>query len=252
MAELHDHYARVSKVKAEVLLQEWIPGGADRIGVWGGHVSASDSATYFTARKIVQSPEDFGTGCVVESDNIAELVDPSLRLCASLDYEGIAEIEYKHDPRDGEFKLIEINPRHWDWHQLGVVGESNITLAAYRHLTGQPRALAAKTELRRKWIAEDTFLTYTLQTFFEGNLSPGKVWRTVAGRRIYAMFCWSDPLPFLRYFGITLIPILCKRAARKVWQLVLTSGLTLSGHSKPFGDDALKPAPIPGDEVSFN
>src|SRR5206468_8764757 len=46
-----------------------------------------------------------------------DLVAPSIRLCKALNYRGMAEIEYKRDINTGEYKLIEINTRHWDWHR---------------------------------------------------------------------------------------------------------------------------------------
>ncbi|MGE5207038.1 MAG: hypothetical protein ACM3PW_15605, partial [Chlamydiota bacterium] len=82
LAELRKEYGRVSRVGAELMLQEWIPGSAEQIVVCGGYIGEnSEPLAWFTARKIVQSPEDFGTGCVVASEPIPELFELSRRLC---------------------------------------------------------------------------------------------------------------------------------------------------------------------------
>jgi len=80
--------------------------------VLGGYVDEhSEPLAYFTARKILQFPDDFGTGCLVQSESLPELVEPTKRLWLALQYEGMAEVEYKHDPRTDEYRLIEINTR---------------------------------------------------------------------------------------------------------------------------------------------
>ena len=35
-----------------------------------------------------------------------------------LGFDGLVEVEFKRDPRDGELKLLDINPRVWGWHTL--------------------------------------------------------------------------------------------------------------------------------------
>jgi predicted ATP-grasp superfamily ATP-dependent carboligase len=224
LLELEQHYDRVSRAHPEVLVQEWIPGETDQILVWGGHICRdAEPSAFFTARKILQSPEPFGTGCVVESDEIPELLEPSVRLCRALGYEGIAEIEFKCDSRDGKVKLIEVNPRHWDWHQIGAASEVNVTRIAYCHLAGLPIETVTRQTQRAKWIAEDAFLLYTLSGIFDGAVAPSKAWRALAGKRMYSILAWNDPLPFLRYSIQTLAPMIAGAAIRKMRRRAPTS-----------------------------
>jgi len=221
MLELDREYARISRIRADMMLQEWIPGKTDRILVWGGYVSRRGGAlTYFTARKLVQSPEDFGTGCVVENTCLPQLLEPTITLCRSLGYTGIAEIEYKRDPRDGKNKLIEINPRHWDWHQLGAASGVNITRAAYGDLIGDPTPIMLPVQQKRttKWVAEDTFITQALARLSERSVNPGKVWKQLAGKRMYSIFSWHDPMPLVRYSIQELLPFLLRSGMRKLLQ----------------------------------
>ena len=37
-----------------------------------------------------------------------------------MDYYGLVEIEYKHDPRDGVYRLLDVNARTWGYHALGA------------------------------------------------------------------------------------------------------------------------------------
>ncbi len=217
LADLQREYSRVSQAGAELLLQEWIPGGAEQIVILGGYMDEnSEPLAYFTARKIVQSPEDFGTGCVVASEPIPELFDLSRRLCHALGYHGMAEIEYKRDERDGTFKLIEINTRHWDWHQLAEASGINLTWTAYRHLSGESVSPTAATIRRAKWVAEDALLEHIGASVLSGQCRPRTLWKQVSGRRMYGIFSWKDPLPLMRYSASVLLPSLARSAINKL------------------------------------
>jgi D-aspartate ligase len=217
LRQLQEQYARISQVRAELMLQEWIPGSAEQIVVFGGYIREdSEPLSYFTARKIVQSPDDFGTGCVVASEPIPELYDLSRRLCRALGYQGMAEIEYKRDTRDGRFKLIEINTRHWDWHQLADASGVNLTWTAYCHLSGQPVSPEHKPIARARWVAEDALLTHVGASVYSRQCRPHKLLRQISGRRIYGIFSWKDPLPLLRYSLGVFFPTLAKAAFNKI------------------------------------
>ena len=217
--ELSSEYQRLSRVHADLLVQEWIPGPVDHIAILGGYVGDDcQPLAYFTARKIVQAPEDCGTGCIVESVDIPELLQPTLRLFRALDYTGMAEVEYKRDTASGQFKLIEINTRHWDQHQLAAASGINLTWIAYSHLVGRPVAPVRCPTRRRKWIAEDAFLMYSAAGLWRGELRFAQLWRQFSGRRMYGIFDWKDPLPFLSYFAGSVAPDLARAAGRKIWK----------------------------------
>jgi len=215
-AQLQSEYGRLAVVHPELLLQEWIPGSADQIVVLGGYVGdGANPLAYFTARKIVQSPDDFGTGCVVESDEIPGLLDLTVPLWRVLEYQGMAEVEYKRDARDGKFKLIEINTRHWDWHQLGTASGINLTWTAYCHLSGRSDMPAQRPIRRAKWIAEDELLMHIARNVYRRQFSPMALYRQLSGPWMFGIFKWNDPLPFIRH-SISLLPALAKATANKL------------------------------------
>lgn len=215
LSELEQEYKQVSEASPNILLQQWIPGNADQLVIWGGYVHPGSEPAYFTARKIVQSPEEFGTGCVVENESISELVEPSLRLCRALGYEGMAEIEYKRDARDGSFKLIEVNPRHWDWHQLGNASGVDLSWIAYSHLSGKSVQPMKPQHVSAQWVAEDLLLLHVLRSARRGNFAPLKALRLLSTRHMYSIWSWKDMLPFFRYFLTILFPVVFRTVARK-------------------------------------
>jgi predicted ATP-grasp superfamily ATP-dependent carboligase len=67
-----------------------------------------------------------------------------------LAFYGIAQVEWKRDPRDGRLKLIEVNPRLWQWHELSALSGANIATTAYEDLLGlRPRAVRSNGDGRR-------------------------------------------------------------------------------------------------------
>jgi predicted ATP-grasp superfamily ATP-dependent carboligase len=217
LQELKQEYERVCKAHPEILVQEWIPGNTENIAVLGAYVGEdSRPLACFTARKIVQSPDDFGTGCVVRSEEIPELLEPSMRLWRILGYRGMAEIEYKRDSRTGKFLLIEMNTRHWDQHRLGGASGINLSLTAYRHLSGQQVEPMHTVTKCATWIAEDSLLFYSLRAIYRGELRLGRLRQQLSSPRIYGIFSWGDPWPFVRYMFSVVLPAIAKQAFRKL------------------------------------
>jgi len=215
---LYTEYERVSAVPGKLLVQELVPGGDDQIYVLGSYLSAaSEPLAYFTGRKLVQMPPQFGTGCLVESVRLEELELSTFRFLKVLGYYGISEVEYKKDPNDGTFKLIEINPRHWDWHRLGTKCGANLSYIAYRDLTGESIERSYVGSVAGvKWIAEQEFFLFVVQGFKDG-LTWRRIRELAKGGGEYGSFSWGDPLPFLIYllqFLTFLFAVLKRRLLR--------------------------------------
>lgn len=64
-------------------------------------------------KEIRNYPVETGAACYVETVEYPELVDISIKLMKSLNYFGIADIDFLVDERTKEPKLMEINPRFW-------------------------------------------------------------------------------------------------------------------------------------------
>jgi D-aspartate ligase len=120
------------------LVQEWIPGGDDTLHTVGSYVARDGEALgLFSGRKLVQTPRQIGTARVAEAGWLPELVDEALRLLRELGVFGVSQVEFKRDPRDGRFKLIEVNPRLWEWHGLAAACGVDLPRIAYLDAIGE-------------------------------------------------------------------------------------------------------------------
>lgn len=210
LAQFENEYSQLAQVTDELLVQEYIPGGDTDIVVCCCYINpAGELLGYFTGRKLRQNPALFGTGCLVEACAIPEIVAPSVQLLRACGYAGLAEIEFKYDARTKTYFLIEVNPRHWDQHEIGVPVGVNLTWIAYQAAIGVPPP--PQTPVYNgplKWVAERELLwlfmknTYTEMAATEGRnfwTSFKKHWQEfkalLRGRKIFAICRTGDPLP---------------------------------------------------------
>jgi D-aspartate ligase len=134
------------------MVQELIPGGDDELYSLGSYLGEDgEPLGLFSGRKLQQVPPLVGTARVGESVWVQEVVDAGLRLLRALRFHGISQVEFKRDPRDGRFKLMEVNPRLWQWHGLAAACGVDLPLIAYRDLSGEDVALASMNGERRVW-----------------------------------------------------------------------------------------------------
>jgi D-aspartate ligase len=119
-------------------VQEWIPGGDDTLFTVGSYLARDgEPLALFSGRKLLQTPREIGTARVAEARWLPKLVDEALRLLRELGLWGISQVEFKRDARDGHFKLIEVNPRLWEWHGLAMACGVDLPRIAYLDAIGE-------------------------------------------------------------------------------------------------------------------
>jgi predicted ATP-grasp superfamily ATP-dependent carboligase len=121
LATLSALYARacgLMDAKA-VMVQELVAGDGDfsfAALCRDGRVLAS-----LTARRRRQYPLDFGKASTfVETIQDETVEDDARRLLAAMRLSGLAEVEFKRDPRTGANLLLDVNARAWGWQAIGA------------------------------------------------------------------------------------------------------------------------------------
>ena len=149
-AELESAYAQAEA--HEPMVQELIPGGDDALYTLGSYLDATGKPLgVFSGRKLRQTPRLVGTCRVGEALWVQEVADAGLRLLAAVGYRGLSQVEFKRDPRDGRYKLMEINPRLFQWHGLAAACGVDLPRLAYEDLLGLESSRASMNGRRRRW-----------------------------------------------------------------------------------------------------
>jgi predicted ATP-grasp superfamily ATP-dependent carboligase len=198
--ELLDGYRRLSAGPGDLVAQELVPGGDDQVYFYFAYYDRrSEPVVEFTARKIRQYPPGFGTTCLAESVWVPEMAERSRRLLSGLGYQGLVDVEFKRDERDGGFRIIEVNPRLGLQHQLAAGAGADLTVAAFEDLTGAPRRPAATPAFREgvKWMIVDRDLESACLGVRAGRLTPREWLRSIRGRQVWAVWDRRDLRPFL-------------------------------------------------------
>jgi D-aspartate ligase len=198
--ELQRFFHAVEPFAPDLLLQEWIQGPDDQCHVLGAYRSPrGEWLGWFTARKMLQFPPEFGLGCVVRLTSNPDVAALGMRLLEALSFWGTAEVEFKRDPESGEYRLIEVNPRHWDQHALGLACGVNLAWIAYRDLTGKG-ALAPEPPGPGGgyWVSGAGLLHSIRSDLKAGRFRPGTLAGLLRPGTRYAVWDPSDPAPFWR------------------------------------------------------
>jgi D-aspartate ligase len=197
----------------ELLVQELIPGGGEAQFSYAALCSAGRPQAWLTARRTRQYPPDFGRASTyVESVDRPEIVEPSVRLLGELGWDGLVELEYKRDTRDGSFKLLDINPRVWGWHTLCAPAGVDFPLLAWRLSRGESvPPLTGRCGVR--WVRLSTDLPTAIKEIAAKRMSLGEYVGSLRGPVEGAIYARDDVLPALLELPL-LVGILARRLVR--------------------------------------
>jgi D-aspartate ligase len=196
--ELHAQYRTASRLVSpdEIMVQEIIPGsGASQVSVATLCVDGKISQV-MTARRRRQYPIDYGLGSsFVESVYLPELLEPAERMLSYMRASGMVEVEFKQDPRDGVYKLLDINVRPWGWHKLCIACGLDLPYMQYQDtVLGQPSPTLTP-RYGTRWIRVATDLPAGIQELRAGITTPWNYLRSLIGHNTYSVLNLRDPLP---------------------------------------------------------
>jgi predicted ATP-grasp superfamily ATP-dependent carboligase len=197
--ELTRFYERVEPHHPDLLVQEWIDGPDDQCVVLGAYRGRGGRMLgWFTARKMLQYPPEFGLGCIVKLEPNPEVERLGKRLLEALSFEGTAEVEFKRHAPSGEYRLIEVNPRHWDQHALGLTCGVNLAWIAYRdHVLGDRVEPVSPDGRRGSWVSGSGLLGSLKEDLRYARVKPWKCFDLLRPGTRYAVWDRDDPGPFL-------------------------------------------------------
>lgn len=177
--------------------QELIPfDGSNKTVSFTAFCENGEIIAHWTGVKLREHPLNFGTATFTKSTFIDECLLQSETLLRELSYSGVCEVEYLKDPRDGLYKLIEINPRTWLWTGLAKASGVDYANMIYNKAIGKPITKVSADELERYWINPFTDTPFSLLAILKGRLSISKYVRSLFYSNIEnALFYKGDLMP---------------------------------------------------------
>lgn len=214
-SEFIDAYNLIAVHDSHVVVQEVIPGEDSRLVYFSFYLDRqSRPLGIFAGRKYRIIPTGFGSASYVRSLHDAELTELCLKLLSAIHYQGLGGIEFKKDPRDERYKLIEVNTRFGMWDGLSVKCGVDLPYIAYFDALRLPvnpqltyRAGVIWTDWQRDFRA-------AFEYWRKGQFSFGQWLRSWRGEKMWAIYSKDDLRPGIA-FTLSLI--------RKFWDRISQS-----------------------------
>ena len=198
--ELKRIYKKISNTVdfSEIIIQEEIPGSTDLVYSFCSFFKYNELLGVWTGKKVREHPMGLGTATFAESVYVPEIVELGSKLLSAMNYYGISEIEFKKDPRDGKYKLIEMNARTWLWHSLAIRCGVDFPYMLYRDMIGDKISPVKSFKEDIKWVHIYTDLGVMIKEVLKGNLKIKDYFASLnSGEKEFAVFSADDPLPFI-------------------------------------------------------
>jgi D-aspartate ligase len=196
-----DALARIDEASSrgfELMLQEFIPGPADRHYFVEGFIDRGGRVCGLLARRRIRIyPPDFGNSSATETIALSDVPDAVASLRRLLDgvgYRGTFSAEFKLDERDGLFKLLEVNVRPWWFAGFAARCGLDVCEMAYRDALGQDVQPVTRYAVGRRCVAPRLDLESGLAEWRAGRLGLAALFRSWIGADLLTL-SRDDPWP---------------------------------------------------------
>jgi predicted ATP-grasp superfamily ATP-dependent carboligase len=216
--ELLEVYDRFEMLADVLIAQQWIEGGDTNHYTCHCYFdSNSNPIVTFTSRKLRQWPPKTGQRVLGQECRNDIVMEQTLRLYRSVNYRGLGYLEMKRDERSGEYFMIEANVgRPTGTSTNAEAGGVEILYTMYCDCVGLPLPENIKQKyIGVKWIHLLRDIQAALYYWRHGDLTLREWWRSWRGPKTYALFSFSDPLPFLSAIKRSLRVMLSSHARRR-------------------------------------
>jgi predicted ATP-grasp superfamily ATP-dependent carboligase len=130
----------------------------------------------------------------VESIDNTDVEALAHRFVKSLGYTGVIELEFKHDRRDGQYKLLDVNGRFWTWNGLGPLAGIDFPYLAWRQALGQTLS-PCRGRAGVAWMHTSRDIMAAYGEMSAGNLTLPGYLKSFLKPLVFANFALDDPLP---------------------------------------------------------
>jgi predicted ATP-grasp superfamily ATP-dependent carboligase len=194
-----------------LLVQEMVPGGGEGQFSYAALCKDGCSVASVVARRVRQFPMDFGQfSTYVETVDEPHVIEPAVQLLKAIRFTGLAEVEFKRDPRNGEYKVLDINPRVWGWHTLARRAGVDFPFLLWLLVRNEP-VPEVHGRVGERWMHMSADLPMAIQEILQGRLSVWAYLQSLQGGLESPIFAWDDPLP-----GLFDLPLFAYASGKRV------------------------------------
>lgn len=200
VSELVATYGKIAAYDNRMIIQEVIPGPDENLAYISFHLDRqSRPLAIFAGRKLRVIPIGFGSASYVRSFFDPDLEKVALQLLSGVGYQGLGGLEFKKDPRDGRYKLVEFNTRFGMWDGLGVRCGIDLPYIAYQDTLQLPVEPQLKYREGVIWVDCQRDVRAFWMYRKQGQLRLRQWLRSLRGEKMCAIYSWDDWRPGAAY-----------------------------------------------------
>jgi predicted ATP-grasp superfamily ATP-dependent carboligase len=180
-----------------LMIQEMIPTGTSEDWFVHGYCDHRSVPTaIFTGVKLRSFPAFAGPTTLGRAVRNDALRQQAIKLLSAIGYQGIMDLDYRLDKRDGRYNLLDFNPRIGAQFRL-FEDDGGIDVVRALHLDLTGRGVCSGPQIEgRAFISETHDLLASFSYYRTGDLRMKEWWRSLEGVRESAWWAADDPLPF--------------------------------------------------------
>jgi D-aspartate ligase len=207
-AELRELFQRAAAQvgPGEVMIQELIPGDGRQQFAYCAFFKEGKAVGSMVVRRNRQHPPEFGRASTfVETVDLPLLETLSERFLRAINYYGLAELEYKLDPRDGQYKLLDVNGRTWGYHTLGAGAGVDFPYLLFADQVGES-VQPCRAQAGVRWIRLITDVPTSVMEILGRRQGFRAYLGSIRQVNVESVFSRDDPFP--GFIELALIPYL--------------------------------------------
>lgn len=187
------------RMRHHVVFHEYIAG--DDRDLWCLDAVADETGNILachTGRKLRCHPPLTGDSSYIELRRNVELEAVGREIAQRVPLRGIFNMDFKRDASTGRYYLLEINARCNLWNYIGARNGLNLTKVYYDYLLTRARPAHVGFGRRFRWIDFKLDRAAYRALAGAGKLGRARWVASLLRPKIYSLFAWRDPNPFLR------------------------------------------------------
>ncbi|EGV52465.1 hypothetical protein [Candidatus Endoriftia persephone] len=200
-AELIANLKAASEKECDVIISEFIPGPDTLLSSFYTYIKSDGTPLFqFTKRVLRRFPPNHGGACYHITDWDQETAELGMKFFQGIGLRGMANIEFKKDPRDNQLKVIECNPRFTAAHELLVRSGMDIAYLIHQHMSGKfvPYTDSFRSNMRLLYPVNDYLAFRTMRQ--KGEITFPQWIASLAHPQVFPFFRLLDPYPSIHHF----------------------------------------------------
>ncbi len=197
-AELLECTRKLDETGLRAIIMDLVPGPDDCFYNYSVYIDRrGEPLAELAMRKLRKSPPFYGVCRAAETAEPDRLREPTIELLRRIGWRGVANVEYKLDPRDGKYRLMEVNGRFFLMQGLACKAGINYPLLAWKELAAGVTVKVARNDWDGIWINLVDDLYYG--SFYRDieKLNIRDYLKTYIRPKTHAVWSATDPLPFV-------------------------------------------------------